>query len=132
RARHAYLCIPGVLARSTRRLARALTARRALTGQLGTYSRKGREGRFWEESDMETIEFDTAYSAATGESTGDYVPTISTADGRTLSADFGSLAPDWHALTGRRSFAFGAGNADPIFDPAETATDDQIREWVRE
>lgn len=42
---------------------------------------------------METIEFDTAYSAVTGESTGDYVPTISTADGRTLSADFVILAP---------------------------------------
>jgi len=81
---------------------------------------------------METIEFDTAYSAVTGDYVGDYVPTISTADGRTLSADFGSLAPDWHALTGHRSFAFGAGNADPIFEPAETATDEQIRAWVRE
>jgi hypothetical protein len=78
------------------------------------------------------LEFDAAYSAVTGESTGDYVPTISTADGRTLEADFGSLGPEWHALTGHRSFGLGGGNADPIFEPAETATDAQIREWVRD
>lgn len=81
---------------------------------------------------METIEFDVLYSAATGEHVGGHVPTISTTDGRTLEADFGSLTPEWHALTGHRSLAYGAGNAEPIFEPAETATDAQIREWVRD
>ena len=84
---------------------------------------------------METIEFNTTYSALTGEHVGTwYIPYVTYSDSEGMLIDDIPRArvEDWHALTGHRSFAFGAGNADPIFDPAETATDDQIRAWVRE
>lgn len=84
---------------------------------------------------METIEFNATYSALTGEHVGTwYIPYVTYSDSEGMLIDDIPRArvEDWHALTGHRSFAFGAGNADPIFEPAETATDDQIREWVRE
>ena len=85
---------------------------------------------------MSTIlEFGGAYSAHTGESLPEYVPTCELIDGK-LYIDgahwVSGTGATWHALTGHRSFAFGGASADPIFEPCETATDDQIREWVRE
>lgn len=82
---------------------------------------------------METIEFDTAYSAVTGERTGDYVPTVESDDAEDVLID--GMPPayptedGWHALTG---YTRQYGYRGAVMHPSETADDDTIREWVRD
>lgn len=80
---------------------------------------------------MDTIEFDAAYSAVTGDYVGGYVPTVEHSDTADILIDGVPLAdsPDWHALTG---YTRQHGYRGAVMHPSETMADDDIRAAVRE
>lgn len=86
---------------------------------------------------METIEFDTAYSAVTGERVaGVYIPTVDAdtsidAEGFDVLIDGqpDNLTDEWRAIVGKTR---QHGYRGCIMHPSETADDDTIREWVRD
>ena len=86
---------------------------------------------------MSNFEFDTAYSAITGERhLGEYVPTAEHDDTADILLDGVPLgrvapgrAPTWHALTG---YTRQHGYRGAVLHPSESADDDTIREWVRD
>ena len=79
---------------------------------------------------MEDLEFDTAYSAATGERTGDYVPYVEhDEDGDILIDGIPYRDSEWRAIIGK-TCQYGYRGA--VMHPSEYASDDMIRAWVRE
>lgn len=86
---------------------------------------------------MSTLEFNTTYSAVTGEHVGGLcIPTLEAdsgidAEGCDVLIDGmpDNLTTDWRAITGKTG-QYGYSGA--VMHPSETADDDIIREWVRE
>lgn len=82
---------------------------------------------------MSTFEFDTTYSAITGQHVGGlYIPTVEHDDMCDVLIDGyqpDHAAPTWHALTGHTG-QYGYRGA--VMHPSETADDETVREWVRE
>lgn len=91
---------------------------------------------------MSLYEFDTAYSAVTGEHVGGhYIPTVENDDRHDILIDgrptraAGSpwrsddVHPEWDTLTG---YTGQDGYSGAVMHASESPTDEQIREWVRE
>ncbi|MBT2484785.1 MULTISPECIES: hypothetical protein [unclassified Microbacterium] len=85
---------------------------------------------------MSTFEFDSTYSALTGENVGGvYIPTVEHSDTADILIDGVGLVDgpgplgEWSALTG---YTGQHGYRGAVMHPSETADDDTIREWVRD
>ena len=86
---------------------------------------------------MSSFEFDSTYSARTGEHVcGLYIPTVEDdgafdAEGYDVLIDGmpDNLSTGWRAVIGKTQ---QHGYRGCIMHPSETATDEQIREWVRD
>lgn len=85
---------------------------------------------------MSTFEFDSTYSALTGEHVGGlYVPTVEHSDTADILIDGIGLVDgpgpvtEWRALTG---YTGQHGYRGAVMHPSETMSDDAIREAVRE
>lgn len=77
------------------------------------------------------LEFNAAYSATTGEHVPSwYVPTVTLSSNADVLIDDipRERVTDWHTLTGHRY----NGASFPVFEPAECADDETIRQWIRE
>lgn len=79
---------------------------------------------------MNGIEFDVAYSAVTGERvSGVYVPHAEHDDDYDVLLDADPNQTTWRAITGKTG-QYGYSGA--VMHPSETASDELVREWVRE
>lgn len=88
---------------------------------------------------MSTFEFGSTYSALTGEPVGSlYIPTVEHHDTEDILIDGGptvshaarfDVHSGWDAITGRTG---QDGYRGAVMHPSETATDEQVREWVRD
>lgn len=88
---------------------------------------------------MEIIEFDTAYSAITGEHVGGYIPTVEHDNTHDVLIDGGptrarsngdfDVNSGWDVLTG---YTRQHGYRGAVMHPSETLSDEAIREAVRD
>ena len=81
---------------------------------------------------MSNFEFDGAYSAITGHSADVlYLPTLEHDDMHDVTIDGAPYrdVSEWHLITGKTG-QYGCGG--PVMHASETASDDVIREWVRD
>ena len=79
---------------------------------------------------MEYLEFGTAYSAVTGDLTGDYVPYVEHDESHDILIDgHDGDTSEWRAIIGKTG-QYGYRGA--VMHPSEYASDDMIRAWVQE